>query len=289
MEKYLLILPFFLLFLSCHESDKQRITRLVTEWQGKEILFPDEMVFSQYATDAVEWPVLEADYKVLVFVDSLGCISCKLQLPKWKEWIAQVDSITNGHMPFLFFFQSSDQKEIRHLLKRDDFDYPVCLDREDQLNKLNNFPSDITFQTFLLDKDNRVVSIGNPIHNLAVKDLYLKQITGSVTPSTSNQPIRTTAEAEQTEINLGSFEKNESKNAVFTLRNTGEKPLVIMDTATTCGCASPNFDKHPAQPGETLQVKVIYTPKESGFFNETITVKCNTEKWIKLTILGQVL
>ncbi|MDH6313632.1 hypothetical protein M2137_002422 [Parabacteroides sp. PFB2-10] len=242
MKRYFFILPFFLLFLSCHESDKQRITRLVTEWQGKEILFPDEMVFSRYATDAVEWPVWEADYKVLVYVDSLGCISCKLQLPKWKEWITQVDSITDGYVPFLFFFQSSDQKEIRHLLKRDDFDYPVCLDREDQLNKLNNFPSDITFQTFLLDKDNRVVSIGNPIHNLAVKDLYLKQIIGSLTPSTSNQPIRTTAEAEQTEINLGSFEKNESKTAVFTLRNTGEKPLVIMDTATTCGCASPSFE-----------------------------------------------
>ncbi|MDH6344313.1 hypothetical protein M2480_002798 [Parabacteroides sp. PFB2-12] len=200
----------------------------------------------------------------------------------------QVDSISEGHVPFLFFFQSSDQKEIRYLLKRDNFDYPVCVDREDRLNKLNGFPSDITFQTFLLDSNNRVVTIGNPIHNLAVKDLYLKQITGTGTPSTTKQPIRTTAEAEQTEINLGSFAKSESKTVVFTLRNTGEKPLVIMDTATTCGCTSPSFDKHPAQPGETLQVKVVYTPKDTGFFSETITVKCNTEKWIKLTISGEV-
>lgn len=229
----------------------------------------------------------EADYKVLVFVDSLGCTSCKLQLNKWKELIIETDSLTGGTVPFLFFFQSSDEKELYYLLKRDRFDLPVCIDREDRLNKLNGFPSDMTFQTFLLDKDNRVVALGNPVHNLAVKDLYRKQITGNL-PSTSNQPIRTTAEAEQTEINLGVFKKTESKTAVFTIKNSGSKPLVIVDTATTCGCASPTFDKHPAQPGETLQVKVNYTPKDTGFFDETITVKCNTESWIKLKIRGQV-
>ncbi|MDH6342166.1 hypothetical protein M2480_002140 [Parabacteroides sp. PFB2-12] len=25
-------------------------------------------------------------------------------------------------------------------MKRDNFDYPVCVDREDQMNKLNGFP-----------------------------------------------------------------------------------------------------------------------------------------------------
>ena len=39
------------------------------------------------------------------------------------------------------------------------------------MNNLNKFPADITFQTFLLDKNNKVVVLGNPIHNIAVNDL----------------------------------------------------------------------------------------------------------------------
>lgn len=45
-----------------------------------------------------------------------------------------------------------------------------------------------------------------------------------------------------------------------------------MDIATTCGCAEPIFDKHPAKPGEILYVSVKMTPKDKGFFDDTITV-----------------
>lgn len=36
----------------------------------------------------------------------------------------------------------------------------------------------MNFHTFLLDKDNKVLAIGNPIHNPKVKELYLKIIQG---------------------------------------------------------------------------------------------------------------
>lgn len=280
-----LTMLFFL--LSCKETEKEKITRLVTEWQGKEIRFPKEMVFTRYLTDTVDWQIPESDYKVLIYVDSIGCTSCKLQLHKWKEMIDYTDSITGSKVPFVFVFQPKDLKEMQYLLKRDRFDLPVYMDLDDRLNKLNRFPSDLTFQTFLLNKENRVVVLGNPVHNLAVKDLYLKQIAGHA-PSPNKRSIQTTAETEQAEINLGSFDTSEKKTALFQIKNTGDHPLVLLDVATTCGCAMATFDKKPAQPGESLQVKVDYSPKESGFFDETITVKCNTEKWIKLKIKGQV-
>ena len=61
------------------------------------------------------------------------------------------------------------------LLERHKFIYPVCFDEEDSLNKLNHFPTDMAFQTFLLNSDNKVLAIGNPI-NPKVKELYLKII-----------------------------------------------------------------------------------------------------------------
>ena len=31
-----------------------------------------------------------SSYKILVYIDSIGCSSCKLQLNKWKEFINEI-------------------------------------------------------------------------------------------------------------------------------------------------------------------------------------------------------
>ena len=178
MKKLLYISLLLSLLTACKENNKEKFALLVQEWQGKEIVFPQDMAFTRFVTEPVDYRIPDAEYKVLVYVDSVGCTSCKLQLPKWKELIAHVDSATNGNVPFIFVFQSKDDRELRYILKCDNFDRPVCIDRNNRFNSSNRFPQDITFQTFLLDKDNKVKVIGNPVHNLAVRDLYLKQITG---------------------------------------------------------------------------------------------------------------
>ena len=96
-----LLVIIFPLFVSCQESEKERIARLVKEWEGKEILFPTHSVFTIQGKDTVEFNYLDADYKVITYVDSIGCTSCKLQLHSWKAWIAEVDSITSGTVAFL--------------------------------------------------------------------------------------------------------------------------------------------------------------------------------------------
>lgn len=274
--------------LSCRETEKERITRLVSEWQGKEILFPEDMVFTRYISDTVNYQIPESDYKILVYVDSIGCTSCKLQLHKWKELMNKIYSTVTNNISFIFVFHPKDLKEIEYLLKRDQFDIPIYMDWDDRFNKLNQFPSDITFQTFLLNRENKVIILGNPIHNLAVKDLYLKEISENEL-NKNVRIINTTLEIKQPKYNLGSFDKSEKKTALFQIKNTGQNPLIILDVATTCGCAIPSFDKEPAYAGEYLTVKVDYFPKEKGFFDETIIVKINTDKLIKFQIIGKVI
>ncbi len=278
----LLLLPFL---FSCHDKRKEEISQLVSAWQGKEIRFPQEMVFTLFTTDTVAYRMPQSAHKVLVFVDSVGCTSCKLQLQRWKELIQYTDSVTQGAVPFLFFFQSKNRREIRYLLKRDNFDLPVCLDESDALNRLNHFSSDSRFHTFLLDEDNRVVLVGNPIHNLSVKELYLKEMVNKPT----QLQLKTRVEVLETSVDLGAMQVGESKEAVFRLTNVGEQPLVIVDVATSCGCAHPSFEKRPANPGETLQVKVNMTPEKKGYFAKVIRVKCNTKQLVKLTVKGTAL
>lgn len=283
MKQLLLIFSLLLLVSSCKENEKERITRLVNEWQGKEILFPKDITFTRFVTDTVDYQIPQSQYKVLIYIDSIGCTSCKLQLPKWKKLIEYVDSVTNSQVPFLFFFQSKDDKELRYILKVDKFDRPVCVDHRNKLNLLNKFPADIMFQTFLLDKDNKVIALGNPIHNSAVKDLYLKQLTGKENPV---KHIKTTAEAINNEIDFGNIPKGTVKTNTFEIINTGNNPLVITDINTTCGCTTATYDKKPAKPGDTLRVKVTVTPKDTGFFDETVTIRCNTNRPVKVKIRG---
>ena len=178
MKVQIIALLLGLLLLSCNEeSQKEKLVRLVNEWQGKEIKFPTDPIFTRYIKDTTDFQLPTKGHKVLIYVDSTGCVDCKLQLKKWKEFITYIDSVTDGSVPFLFFFHSKNIRETAAILKGDKFNYPVCVDRSDRLNKLNGFPSDIRFQTFLLDGDNKVAVLGNPIHNLSVKDLYIRELT----------------------------------------------------------------------------------------------------------------
>lgn len=281
-----LIILLLTIFLSaCQDKQKEIITLLVKEWQGKQILFPENMVFTRFASDTTNFVIPTSDYKVLVFVDSIGCTSCKLQLSRWKEFIRYTDSISQKNIPFLFFFQFDDQWEIHSLLIRENFDKPICLDRSDSLNQLNHFPKDIRFQVFLLDKNNKVVVIGNPVHNPNVKELYLEEISRKQPVA----PIQTTVKVEKESLLLETIPLGKSKDTLFTLVNTGDQPLVIIDVTTTCGCAQTLFDKHPVQPGESLHIKVGVTPENKGLFDETITVKCNINQLIKLNIRGNTI
>ncbi|WP_129697354.1 DUF1573 domain-containing protein [Parabacteroides goldsteinii] len=289
MKTVLLYILLITAFFSCDNEQKEKekqILQLVNEWQGKQIVFPENTVFTRYLTDTTNYQIPQSEYKVLIYVDSIGCTSCKLQLHKWKELIEYTDSVTQNKVPFLFFFHPKDAKEIRYLLKRDGFDRPICIDLDDRLNKLNKFPADMTFQTFLLDKNNKVSVLGNPVHNTAVKDLYLKQITGKDTPN-KNIP-KTIAEASQTDIDFGTFDKSETKETTIEVKNTGNSPLVIVDVSTTCGCTAATYDKHPAKSGESLQVKIKMTPKDTGFFDEVVTVRYNSinNQPVKVKIKG---
>ena len=270
---------------SCQESPKEAMLRLVQEWSGKEIKFPARSVFTIQGKDTVDFEFKDADYKVVTYIDSVGCTSCKLQLHRWKQLVAEVDSLTDDSVPFLFYFHPKNIKELRYLTRRDGFTYPVCFDEQDEINRLNQFPSVMDFQTFLLDKDNKVVAMGNPILNPNIKDLYLEVISrkpkskpsGHVTSVSVNQPV----------IDFGTFSKEEKREASFLLTNTGKGLLVIHDITTSCGCTRVTYSKEPVRPGGTLEVKVTYEAEQAEYINKSILVYCNAENSpLRLTIKG---
>ena len=285
MRKIVTLIMCVWMLASCQESREEAMRRLVNEWNGKEIKFPSRSVFTIQGKDTVDFEFVDADYKVVTYIDSVGCTSCKLQLPRWKQLIEEVDSLIGGSVPFLFYFHPKDLKELRYYTRRDDFTYPVCFDEKDELNRLNRFPSDMIFQTFLLDKDNRVVAMGNPVLNPKIKDLYLGIIKGE--KETGQATNVTSVSVNQTVLDLGSFPQSEKQEKNFVLTNTGKGLLVIQDIVTSCGCTKVEYSKEPVRPGGTLEVKVTYEAEQAEYFNKTITVYCNAkDSPLRLTVKG---
>ena len=283
--KWILGLCVCLFMVSCAESDKERLSKLVKEWEGKEILFPAHSTFTIQGKDTVDFNFKDAEYKIVSYVDSSGCTSCKLQLHRWKALVAEIDSLTNGSVPFLFYFHPKDIKELRFLTRREAFTYPVCFDEKDDFNRLNRFPGEMMFQTFLLDKENQVVALGNPVLNPKVKELYLGLVTGSRFPKSSEQT--TQVSVNQTVLDFGTFPKEEKQERSFVLTNTGDGLLAIQDIITSCGCTKVEYSKEPVRPDGTLEVKVLYEAEDAGYFNKVVTVYCNAKSSpLRLTVKG---
>ena len=281
----MLLTGFLLYFSSCFENKNNILSKLVEEWQGKEIKFPENSIFTVSTTDTVNYQIPNSEYKIVTYIDSIGCVSCKLQLPKWKEFIAQIDSASNETVPFLFFFQPKDKKELRHILRRDNFSLPVCIDTEDRFNKLNHFPSEMMFQTFLLDKDNKVIVIGNPIHNLKVRDLYLQKIAGI----TVNELPETILVSNQEEYDMGIVGKEETKAQQVILRNNGTEIFKLKGITTSCECTTTKQDWEEIAPGETATLTVYYKAEEPGDFYRTVTIYGNVPgESIMLSFVGKV-
>ena len=271
--------------MSCQKNDRAKVESLVKEWNNKEIRFPDNPVFTRFVTDTVPYRIPKTDYKVVVFVDSVGCISCKLQLPKWKEFMHEVDSLSDGNVPFVFFFQTKDVRELRYILRRDNFPYPVCIDTEDSFYKLNRFPGEMMFQAFLVDSENRVKVIGNPIHNLSVKDLYLKEIAGIEAVSL---PV-TTIQADSAEYHYGVVGENMTASRKIILKNTGKEVFHIKGTTTSCDCMTVEYDWDEIPAGGKAAMTVEYKAEEPGDFWRTITIYGNVPgKSVTLDFWGSV-
>ena len=271
--------------MSCQKNDRAKVESLVKEWNNKEIRFPDNPVFTRFVTDTVPYRIPKTDYKVVVFVDSVGCISCKLQLPKWKEFMHEVDSLSDGNVPFVFFFQTKDVRELRYILRRDNFSHPVCIDTEDSFYKLNRFPGEMMFQAFLVDSENRVKVIGNPIHNLSIKDLYLKEIAGIEAVS---MPV-TTIQADSAEYHYGVVGENMTASRKVILKNTGNEVFRIKGTTTSCDCMTAEYDWDEIPPGGKAAMTVEYKAEEPGDFWRTITIYGNVPgKTVTLDFWGSV-
>jgi len=64
----------------------------------------------------------------------------------------------------------------------------------------------------------------------------------------------------------------------FAFKNTGDKPLVILNVQASCGCTVPDPPKEPIAPGAEGMIKATFNSEgKSGLVHKTLYVTANTK------------
>lgn len=111
----------------------------------------------------------------------------------------------------------------------------------------------------------------------------------STQPSQPQQAATTMEWLTELQYNFGSFSEQETMYADFLFRNTGQKPLVLYEVKTFCGCTDATYDKKPTLPGDTGIIHVAFNSNGivPGRFFKHIRVHSNaTDSVTELSITG---
>lgn len=88
--------------------------------------------------------------------------------------------------------------------------------------------------------------------------------------------------------NLGEVELNQEYTSLFYLHNDSDIPAVVYDITTNCGCIEAKSNRDYLLKGDTMIVRVHFTPQSLGYFRKRIDITTNTEDgYLHLFITGE--
>ncbi len=90
----------------------------------------------------------------------------------------------------------------------------------------------------------------------------------------------------ETEHHLGKMEQHSSKSYTFLFANSGDAPLIVTKTETTCGCTVARATQGAIPPGGRGEVAVTFESREAfGEISKVITVLSNADNAVtKLSV-----
>jgi hypothetical protein len=172
--KYLVLSMICLATLSCQNSEKQKKlkeeTAVYEHWINKKIELPQTTVND---TDCINCrPGMFSDRKgnMIISVFDIGCSSCMETLDNWKKFITLMDK---RHVKVAFIIPP----ELVEMYKRQKQLFAgltLYFDKDYKFIETNQISPEKALQTFLIDKDNKIVILGNPVANAGIRDIYLK-------------------------------------------------------------------------------------------------------------------
>lgn len=154
-----------------------RVHKEIEMFTKTAIRIPDDMdVIQNGLLDSCVRP-LPYKIKLIVYYTSKGCSSCNIgHLGDLEEFF----NLKHGdsYSPVVIFAPEAQKyHELVHSLKLQAYPFPIYIDKNGSFERLNtNLPADTRYHTFLVDKNDYITLVGNPIWNEAIRILFFSTL-----------------------------------------------------------------------------------------------------------------
>ena len=117
-------------------------------------------------------------YKLIHFVDTKSCSICELKsLYQWDDLLIKNNMGKLVQLCYIIEAGNHNREDLINAINETYYQGDVYLDSLGVFLKHNtNIPSNRLYHTFLLDKNNNVVLVGNPLNNTYVEELLVKTV-----------------------------------------------------------------------------------------------------------------
>ena len=174
MDKFVLLLITLLTCMGCTPD----LTHQMQNFLGRKILFDVKFTMSNMF-DVQSRIKSDSIIKFVVLYDSTECSSCRVnRLEQYNDISDLTDRYGVRVSPIIIFSPATAQmSELKRELRLQKLSFPIYIDSNHTFERINPcIPVDRRLHAFLLNRDNEVVLIGDPINNPALWDLYAKTI-----------------------------------------------------------------------------------------------------------------
>jgi len=173
MRYYLFALLIGLSACSCPVKES-REAKIVKELTGKELVFTNNMFADVPKDDQSFRDVFPQKVFKIVTIVNYDCGPCRGSINKWKEYlkgknIAFILIVRGGDAEFYNEIRSKESSSFRY----------IYYDKNNVFESTNKIPQDTRLRTFLINSENKIRIIGNPLFNKAIAKLYDEDITSA--------------------------------------------------------------------------------------------------------------
>lgn len=274
----------------CAERKEQRqVEKWINYWLNRYMGTPLNTGFFTTNGDSINSYFPMEHFKILRYVGKEGCSSCKLHLSRYPEILKELSDSAKCEVGFVCIINPSDMAEIRRILRRDNYaGLTMWIDETDTINSINQFPQIEALQTFLLDKDNKVLAIGDPAVNPRVMRLYT-QILSNDTINPARLPY-TILSVENNEIQIGKVAAGDTIHIPVRVKNVGHNEFILDKVITSCDCTTAELSTKSIAPGESAMLTILFSESDAiGDFYRVVDIFGNTEQELSIEFYGTVI
>lgn len=168
--KYLLLI---LLLLGCTKriETKDYLKINYEKLDGKEVIFPEKL---RKLNESLGHYNFKSKRLKLLFISKMNCSPCIIRMKEIQNFYEESGRIKDK-IDFIFIGVGENTSYFNHQVKENTFSYHIYSDSNFKFIDKNDFYN-FKNATMLLDKENRVVMVGDIINNKIFKNIYMNLI-----------------------------------------------------------------------------------------------------------------